>query len=262
MRFVVDYHFHPNLPNQKSKAISKCLGWWKAFRKHGINAVIVTEHNYKNPDIGYKMMAKTKPKGCFVFPGLEYETKEWIDVIIFSDNENIYSNKELKHSTLSYKELVKLVKKKKLHAFLPHPYIIGLTSIIKIKGHNFYKKAVEEIGAVEIVNTCLDNLKKVVSLFPLNIIFRNKLDWMKKVHNLPKSDYPKKIKFLAAGSDAHFYEELGTGVILDTEEKELFKTIISNKSPRIIIKKSNFSPLLLLKTLWSVISEVSIKRTQ
>ena len=46
--------------------------------------------------------------------------------------------------------------------------------------------------------------------------------------NIPKEDYPKQIQFLAAGSDAHHPEELGTFVTINTTPKDLFKRIITN----------------------------------
>ncbi|MBN1645936.1 hypothetical protein JW868_02760 [Candidatus Woesearchaeota archaeon] len=49
MELRVDHHFHPNLSRFDYPARKKCRRVWKEFKKNGINAVICTEHIYRNP---------------------------------------------------------------------------------------------------------------------------------------------------------------------------------------------------------------------
>lgn len=261
MIFNVDCHFHPNLPNNNRRALKKCEKWWAAFKKNKINAVIVTEHVFKNPKRAYRLMKQTEPEDCVAFPGMEYNTKEGVDIVIFSDKEQIYDYDELRPYNLSYEDTIDFVLANDLHAYVTHPHTIGFTSVIKKLGYDVYRKSVDKLGAVEIVNMSCFDLYKLLDRFPFKYLFSGMLDSLKKVMFLPKNEYPKKVKFLAVGSDAHLFEEIRAYVRISASKENLFERLVSNPNPKIGYtkeKKMNF--WLMIKSSITTINEFLLKR--
>lgn len=267
MKFRIDYHFHPNISQNNEKAILKCKKSWANFKNNNINCVIVTEHSYKDPERAYKFMLKTMPRRKYCFPGMEYITKEGIDLVVFSYSEDIYRHQLLKPFRLSYFEVIDYVRDNhNLFAFVTHPYTLGLTSVIKILNHEKYKMSVDLLGAVEISNGAFDNLTPLLTKFPFCFLFKSKLDNIKKTQNLPKEDYPKRINFLAVGSDAHYVEDIGNNYAIDYNEKKkilknkAFEIVINNKGKaEVCIRNKKFSILHLLKTGITSLNEFMIK---
>lgn len=264
MHLNIDYHFHPNLSKNNKKALTKCHKIWEKLKQQNIRAILATEHAYKNPKRAYELMLKTKPDGFFCFPGVECVTKEGIDIIVFSNNDSIYDFSELKPFKLSYFDLINFVQAKKLHAFVTHPYTLGLTSVINKLSFAAYKKALDILNAVEISNGAFDNLYFIIKKFPFNLIFRKKAVDISKTRNLPKSDYPQKIKFFAVGSDAHHCEEIGNCYRVDLQEglteNSVFEKIINNKGHgEVVICKKKFDFPLLIKSAFTALTEFSIK---
>ncbi|MFH1522616.1 MAG: hypothetical protein ABIE43_02240 [Patescibacteria group bacterium] len=249
MKLNVDYHFHPNLPKNEKKAIRKCQKWWEIFQKNNINVVIVTEHVYKNPKRAYQLMKETKPANSYLLPGMEYLTKEGIDIIIFSENQNLYGFNQLQPYNLTFNNILNLISNSCLAAYITHPYTIGTTSIIKKLGYEIYKNAIDNLGSVEITNSSFDNLNNLLKKPFLNKLFTNKIKKVEKTKKLPKKEYPKKIKFLAAGSDAHHFKEIGTYVSINNIDDNLFNNLISNKNPDIYYKDNEKIDFHLLFSL-------------
>lgn len=269
MKIKIDYHFHPNLSKNENRANNKCKKIWAQFKKKKINAVIITEHAYKNPKRAFNLLKKHKPNSMFCFPGIECVTKEGIDIIVFSNNEKIYGYKELRIFQLSYFDLIKFVNSKKdLYAFVTHPYAIGLNSVINKLGSDAYFKSLNLLNAVEISNGSFDNLLSIINRFSFSIFFMSKLKKIKKTKNLPKSEYPFKIKFLAVGSDAHHVEGIGNCYQLESDlsslnEDDVFKLVTNNKGKgRICYDNSkSFNFWLLIKTGLTLLNEFIIKQT-
>lgn len=265
MKLRIDYHFHPNLPKNDENARKKCKNIWQKFQEKNIKYIVVTEHAYKNPKRAYNLMIKEKPENYFCFPGIECITKEGIDIIVFSNTSNIYNYRELKPFNLLYFELIDFVNSKNnLYAFVTHPYTLGLTSVINKLGEKVYIKSLNLLNAVEISNGAFDNLFFLISKFPLNFIFRSKLKKIIKSKNLPKSDYPKNIKFLVAGSDAHYAEEIGNCYEINYSgnltKDSIFKIITNNLGGgKPYSERKKFSLILLLKTAFTASHEFFIK---
>ena len=249
----VDYHFHPRLPKKNhQKANHKAKKWWQQFEENNINCLIVTEHVYLNPKRAFAIMNQNKPKGSFCFPGLEYVTKEGIDIVIFSHNPDIYKIPELKPFKLNYEQTINLIlSRKDLFSFVTHPYTMGLTSVLRKLGYEKYIKFVHDLGAVEITHCVYDNCELLLKKFPLNLIFRRLLKKIDCRKHLPESDYPEKINFLAAGSDAHHVSEVGNCYELNLLEKlysqkEIFTEITNNKGAgETVIKDAELKVFLL-----------------
>ena len=269
MKIKIDYHFHPNLPKNGDRANEKCKRICAQFEKKKIDAVIITEHAYKNPKRAFNLLKKHKPNSLFCFPGIECVTKEGIDIIVFSKNETIYDYEELKTFQSSYFDLISFVNSKKdLYAFVTHPHTLGLTSVINKLGSDAYFKSLNLLNAVEISNGAFDNLFFIINHFPFSIFFISKLEKIKKTKNLLKSEYPLKIKFLAVGSDAHHIEDIGNCYQLESDlsslnEDNVFKLVTNNKGKgRIYYDNSkSFNFWLLIKTGLTSLNEFIIKQT-
>jgi hypothetical protein len=260
MLVKIDCHFHPNLPNSDVKAAEKAKGWWQALRKNEVDGVIVSEHAYKDPERAYRFMSKAVPKGMYCVPGMEYITKEGIDIVMFSRSpEDIYIEK-LKPFALTYDEVLDLIKNNdKIYGYVTHPYTLGLTSVVNKKGSDYYSKVVNELGAVEISNGAFDNLINLFEAFPFKYFFKKKIKQIHITQHLPEEDYPKKVKFLAAGSDAHQFSEVGNAMVIDMKE-DVFDSIITNKSRHLQLYKRDFSLWELIVSARIVLGEFLIKR--
>jgi len=260
MKFNIDCHFHPNISHSDTKATIQCTKRWQELKNKKVTVVICTEHSYKNPARAYSFMLKTKPADCFLFPGVEYVTKENIDMIIFSNNVDIYNHKELQSFTMSLPQMIHFVTKHKLYCSIPHPHTLGLTSVLKKNGIKEYQQYATLFGAVEISNTVFENLKLFFLLPPLRMFFKKKIISCENTSTLPQQDYPQQYKFLTAGSDSHFYGEAGTHITVSCSPQELFQKIVTNKKPEVTLyipKKIRY--ILLLKGMNVAISEFLIK---
>jgi hypothetical protein len=259
-KYAVDYHFHANLPKSEKRALQKCHRWWQEFRKKGVNVVISTEHVYKNPKRAYQMMNATKPDDMHIFPGMEYLTKEGIDIIIFSERPDLYDHDVLKPYQLTYDQILDFVLEHHLTAFITHPHTLGTTSVIRKSTATEYERYVNKIKSIEITNTAFNELLHVITKPIFRRFFSKKINEIQKNRNVPPQYYPKEIQLLTAGSDAHHFAEVGTHVIIESDSKKLFQAITSNSNAVVIeraITQTNF--LLLLRSAITCFSEACIK---
>ena len=248
MTHNVDYHFHPNLPKSRSRALKKCQNFWAALQKKNINTVIITEHNFKNPRRAYELMKETKPENCFVFPGMEHVTAEGIDVLIFHHSETLYQCQALRPFGCSLEETIEIAEQHDFACCLAHPHSLAKSSIIKRLGHEKYFEYLNKISAVEITNASFDNLIRLFEKPILKRIFKKNIIKIYKTKYLPESDYPENIKFLAVGSDAHHPKQIGTYCTIEVTDDDLYAQIISNINPFIterICKKIDIRILLI-----------------
>ena len=133
-----------------------------------------------------------------------------------------------------------------MFSFVTHPHTLGLTSVIRKRSYTDYYKYVNILGAVEIYNGAFDNLSILLNMFPLNHLSKSKINAIKKNQELPKKDYPKKIKFLAAGSDAHQLIEVGS--CYEVNAKNAFEAVTNNKGKgKVSRRKNNFNMIVLIK---------------
>lgn len=263
----IDYHFHPNLFRSDSLSRKKCEEIWGRCKEKKIDCVIVTEHSYKNPKRAYEFMKKMKPEGMFCFPGMECVTKEGVDLIVFSDSEGIYELDELKPFKLSYLKLVEFVcSRADLYSYVTHPYTLGLTSVVRKLGMDVYRESLDLLGAVEISNGAFENVKQIMEKGVFKKILRSKLIDVEKTRALPKEDYPKDVKFLAAGSDAHHVEDIGNCYVVKMDEgweneSDVFRAVTRNGGGgEVFIDNRSFSVKILAKTAVTTAYEFLIKR--
>jgi hypothetical protein len=221
MDLRIDYHFHPNLPADEKKALTRCRAHWQAFLSHGINVVIITEHVFKDFERAYRLMNQTKPPQVFCLPGIEYATRESSDLIIFSYSDTIYTHPEFSPFALKYEEAVDLIEQQPAwRSFVPHPYTPDVTSVRNTRGDQFYRHIVNRLGAVEISNSSFLFMERILVRFPWRYIGGKFLRRIVKIKSLPLDEYPDKIKFLAVGSDAHHPWQIGSHLLINNFEED------------------------------------------
>lgn len=212
---------------------------YRRCRQLGINALLVTEHSYKSPRRAFDYMRSFLPEGFYLFPGLEYITRDQIDIIVFSRSERIYDYPELTSFTLSFEELVAFVRgKNDLEAFVTHPFTLGGTGIVKRKGISFTRAMVEKLGAVEVSYNVFAPMRRVAETKNwTRSLFKKFLYKVNLNENFPVEFYPRRRKFFAVGSDAHHVKQIGTCCELEVdccEREAVFTAIVNNKAPRVV----------------------------
>lgn len=84
-----DYHFHPNL--QAKNPEKRLRHIWDAITANRLDAIICTEHAYKNAPNAYRRLVAAKPENArtHIFPGAELITNEGkgIEIIAFAEND-------------------------------------------------------------------------------------------------------------------------------------------------------------------------------
>lgn len=263
MKIRTDYHFHPNLPRNIKRADKKCKYIWEQLAQKGIHVVLVTEHAYKNPKRAFEYMRRHKPDSLYCFPWVECISQEGVDIVVFSDSEKIYDYKELQSFWLPYRDIIDFVNSKDdLSAYVTHPHTLWLAWVIKKLGYDAYQESSQKLGAVEISNGGLDNVYIFIEKFWLKKIFKNLSHKINKVKLLPRNDYPSTIIFLAAGSDAHYPEEIGNCYEIEVDvpiiqEDAIFAFIKNNQGRwKVYIDTSKkFSSVLLIKTAFTAFEE-------
>jgi len=115
--------------------------------------VLSTEHVYKNPKRAFEFMKKFQPEGVLVVPGMEYVTKEGVDIIVFSKSESIYSYKELFPLEMTLNEFLDFVDNHNdLYTFLTHPYLKSKTGIVHNLGYKKFQDFLKRVNALEVIS--------------------------------------------------------------------------------------------------------------
>ena len=233
----IDFHVHPNLPYLNADSWLK--KWWTAIKSNGLDAVVITEHSYKNPERAFSEMVRSQPANSevVVLPGVEVLTKEGIDVLAFSDSDRIYDYDELvMPMALDIDELLNfLVKKRDVFGVVAHPFTPGTTSIVAHKGEKYSLKAIDRLGAVEVHNGAMLGVIKMLEITGLHFLFQDKYSRALKTFELPKDFYPKNFSF-TAGSDAHTPDSLGAGIRVPGSFKSI-NGFFKNPKKSVVLQK-------------------------
>lgn len=263
----VDYHFHPNISFLPKKKISrKIQKIYQRFLSLDISAVICTEHVYKNPRKAYTMMRRYQPDGMHVFPGMEYITREKIDIIIFSHSPSLYNYPQLKPFAMTYQETVDFVNAHDdVYAFVTHPFSFSAAGIVKRRGIHFMKTMIEQLSAVEIEYHVFDSLVNRFKKIPgFHRFFGRLLRCLELNQRIPDEYCPENMHFYAAGSDAHHVFEIGTHCRMYCDDLSLrmavFNAVISNVHPEVVWIHQRRGGLSFLRTLLTVSGESLLKK--
>ena len=132
----VDYHLHPNIPRWGKGAWMR--RWWQAIEANHLDAIVVTEHSYRDPQAAYDLMLTYQPLGSktHVFAGIEVLTAEGLEIIVFAKDRSVYSHEALmrpKHRSME--SIIEFLRSHKgLVGIVPHPCTPGTTSIVRKEG--------------------------------------------------------------------------------------------------------------------------------
>ena len=264
----VDYHFHANLPRDQKKAEKHIKKYWEKLKEAGINVLLSTEHVYKNPKRAYEFLDKFKPENTYVIPGMEYVTKEGVDIIIFSRDKSIYDYEELFPLKMTLDETIDFVKNHNdLYIFVTHPYLKSKTGIVKNLGFSRFIDLINEVRAVEVVSG--NALKQKIFKIYIEIFFKKKKKGDLLRIYLPNNEfyierkefYLKDLDFIAVGSDSHQFGEVGNCLILEYNESEdIFEKVINSKKGKIFVRPRQHTIYSLIKAPIIIGSEALIKK--
>ncbi len=264
-----DYHFHPNLQGKSSARRLRAL--WKAIGRHRIDAIICTEHTFKNAPNAYRRMIAAKPDGSatHVFAGAELVTNDGmgIDVIAFADRD-WYDDHPLllEPFALSLREMITYLEATNLQYFIPHPYLIKNPLKDLFDSPGSMRAFLERVPGYEAFNGCYLGLERFLG-FPLLrrlfLHFRRQL----RESARPPQEYlpPEPVQFIAVGSDAHHPSEIGLCVDVDCPDihsaRCVFAALITNTDIRSLHysrKPAGF--LQLCRMAWTTFTESTMRR--
>ena len=264
-----DYHFHPNLhaknPEKRLRRI------WDAITTSGLDAIICTEHAYKNAPDAYRRLIATKPTNAqaHIYPGVELITNEGkgIEIIAFAEHD-WYDDHPLllKPFAMNLSEMLTYLQDSDLQWFVPHPFLPGNPLKRLFPDEGSMLDFLSQVPAFEMQNGCYLLLEKFFEYMPwtwLHNVEKKLRDSVQLSQSLVKNG---EHAFYAIGSDAHHPRDLGFYVDITTSKPqpnrtEAFQVLITNKTiDAVHVPSQCFSLRHLLYTGWTTFSESCMKR--
>ena len=237
MEKIVTFDLHTHLNEKKINAID----YWDAVKLRKLDAIAITEHAHYEPEDAYLKLAEEKPKNISLIPGIELNTTMG-HIVAYGKNRKIYEIQEFLKWNLDIDDAIVIAKEKEISLSVAHPWSLSYDSAAYIYGEIKLGKIIKEneLG-VEIYNGMIGQLS--------NFIYDT--NWIKKPINffefIEKNRIAKKMRlskigaklknklnakggevlqrcakaielgseasFVTAGSDAHFPERIGSGII-------------------------------------------------
>src|SRR3989339_234840 len=232
----VDYHFHPNFPlgvpllghflsRRKARRI------WRAFSRHGLHLIFVSEHVYKRPRRAYEFLQAQRPgeAGTHLVPAVEYLTSEGVDIIVFAEKpEHIYCHRDLLTPwKLSAAAVVQTVlDDAHLQGIVVHPCTPGATSILRKCGKEFTLRAIGDLGFLEVHNCSNAVLQEVFTVLKLEKLLHTKYQQIVETKHAP-SYLRVDGAVCTGGSDAHFVWEIGDCMEISVEHSGDFSSLFA-----------------------------------
>ncbi len=264
-----DYHFHPNLHCKRPEKRLTLI--WQAFQHHELDAVICTEHTYKNAPDAYRQLVHSKPEAAstHVFPGVELISREGkgIEIIAFAKEDWYDHHRQLlMPMTMGFGEIIDYLERSDLYWFIPHPFLIG-NPLLRIFGNtNQLLNFLHYVPSIEVKNGCYEHLRSLIEALPLPIAIPLAIQLQKRsdLRFQLKDDHD--YRFLAVGSDAHHPEDIGLHVDIPTQgnpicRESAFKILVTNCNVESIhLSPTSFSPRRLIHMCWTTFSESCMKR--
>ncbi|MCX8158164.1 MAG: hypothetical protein N3D73_00690 [Candidatus Diapherotrites archaeon] len=234
---ILSIDMHTHLLEKKVKPKK----YWERAKKIGLNAVAICEHSEMNPKKAYDVLKKEMIPETQLIPGMEVKTEKG-HILAYSEDENIYSIKELGQKEINFEELFDVAKENNLILSIAHPWGFDYDSL----GFYFDQEEIEELVKREFVgveayngmigylgNFIYDSswIKKPINFFDFleknkilskigmtkitgkitKTIDKQRLEVLKR--NIKAIELSKLSKFVTAGSDAHTADRLGTGIM-------------------------------------------------
>lgn len=264
-----DYHFHPNLhAKNPEKRLPRI---WDAIIANDLDAVICTEHTYKNAPDTYRRLIAAKPAHAktHIYPGVELITNEGkgIEVIAFAEAD-WYNDHPLiiEPFAMNLTEMISYLEDSDLQWFIPHPFLMGNPLKKLFPSEAQLMAFLQEIPAFEIQNGCYILLEKFFRSLPWAWPHNVEEKLRHSVQLSPSFAQGGNYNFFAVGSDAHHPQDIGFYVDIPTANQNLsrseaFHALITNKSiDTVHIPARCFSLKHLLYTGWTTFSESCMKR--
>ena len=217
----------------------KPADYWKAVMRRKLDAVALTEHANLEPEKAYRDALEIKPKGVVLIPAMELNTD--IGHVLAYGNESIFELTELQKK-VSVKRAVKIADEENILLSIAHPYGFKKDSAVLVAGIRKIEKLLEggSLG-VEIYNGMIGHLsnfiydtnwvRKTVNFFDfieknrvarktkfdkIGKKFRSKIDKKsgEMIEKCRKTiELGEKAGFITAGSDAHYPDRIGAGIL-------------------------------------------------
>lgn len=232
---LLDLHTH--LIEKKIKPMK----YWMRVMQEGLDGTAITEHVDLNPREAFNALNKTRPPDKVLVPGMELNTNIG-HLLCFGKNESIYDAKELYRKELSVKQAIRIARERDLVLALAHPWGYSRDSAGFYCSHGKLLNLVKKEGiGVETYNGMIGYLSYYVfdsglikvPMKMFDFIEKNRLlkrTPLKRISSRIKNRMQKEIEFLirrcasaielgkeagivVAGSDAHYPERIGAGMI-------------------------------------------------
>lgn len=240
----VDSHFHPNfnflLPQHSLQKHAARL--WKEFVRTRLDVVFISEHAYKHPARSYEHMQRAKPAGSrtMLVPAVEALTKEGMDVIVFSRDEHVYSQRDIltPYKLTMDKLLQRICADHRLYAIIPHPFLPSNTGLINHRKREETKDCIRRAHFVEKYNSSLRPLEHFLRCTGLMRFCKKKMRRFRKTADVPGNMIDKGV-LVFGGSDAHHWWDIGTHLVIHAPrprtDSALFRALLHDKHRRTIV---------------------------
>lgn len=262
----VDYHVHPNLGKRPSKR--RIQAFWKAFANVGLDAVVCTEHAFKDPVCAYRFLMAGRPQHAStqVYPGAELLSSEGVDVIAFGQEDWYDDHVELlRPFGMTIHRMLAYLKESGLTYFIPHPFC-PTTGIIRLcREPGDLAGMLLDWQGIEIANASVYQLSLLLTKAPIRFLVRRFRNRMALILKLPAFYEAVAHAFYAVGSDAHHPAEVGPYIAFpapeDCSRESLFLAMVTNTDiSDVELSASVFHPFHLLRTGCTALREFVIKR--
>lgn len=236
-----DVHSHQNERKVKS------ADYWKEAAKRSIEVMAITEHADLDPEKAFLTIAKEKPAGKVLIPGMELNTSIG-HVLCYSPSTAIYQEKKWQQYGLPIEEAAALAEQNDCTLSVAHPwgyqhdsaaFLIGPTKLIKLVkkfdlGIEAYNGMVGHLSDIIFESGWVKNPVKFLGFLEKNKITRNiglgfvgkKLGtrvegsiWNTLSRVNAGSELAEHASFVTAGSDAHTADRIGEGMLKLNAEK-------------------------------------------
>lgn len=243
---IVTADLHTHLLEKKQKPEK----YWRAVENARLDVVAITEHAEFNPKKAFQVLEARKPDKVLLIPGIELST-DIGHVLAFGETSELFEIPEFLSVGAEMKKIVEIAKKESIVLSIAHPWGFNFDSAYYVGGMPKLRKFVKFEGVgVEAFNAMIASIaefafkspwvKKPARLFNyleanriarktgiarLSGILKKKLDKRTSdliARNLNAMEFGEEAEFITAGSDAHYADRIGTGILkLKVESKEL-----------------------------------------
>ncbi len=251
----IDYHVHPNFPRSRARATRRAHAWWRAFARTRLDAVILSEHSYKQPIASFELLSATRPRSARteVFPGVEVLTKEGVDLVVYADSLDALrpARALLQPWGLSYEAAVHEIGSRGLSAYITHPAGAGKTSVGKHKGCDFTRAMLAKVGAIERHNAAYLDVEHFFERLPHTLMGRFLRVCDERSHTPEEFYHGVAFRYWAGGSDAHHPSELGSHVAIPNMPRKdrtgLWSMMHAQHDGSFVFRQANGIPRVLLR---------------